>query len=85
MFDSLAVETLDFTKETTLQSNGVDGLDALFDKLVMRDTNYAMVMKIKPRIECPPIRMKGIILEIPCGISSGNPALNSILHLVVPI
>lgn len=65
MFDSLAVETLDFTKETTLQSNGVDGLDALFDKLVMRDTNYAMVMKIKPRIECPPIRMKGIILESP--------------------
>lgn len=41
------------------------GLDKLFEKLVVKDMNYTMVMKQKPRIECPPIRMKGIILESP--------------------
>lgn len=41
------------------------GLDTLFDKLVVKDINYPMLMKVKPRIECPPIRMKGIILESP--------------------
>lgn len=66
MFDGMAIETLDFTKESNLQkTGGMTGLDTLFDKLVMKKVNYPMVMKVKPRIECPPIRMKGIILESP--------------------
>ena len=64
MFDSMALEVLDMAKEPSLQ-DGMTGLDKLFEKLVVKDMNYTMVMKQKPRIECPPIRMKGIILESP--------------------
>lgn len=31
----------------------------------MKEISYSIVMKKKPKIECPPIRMKGIILESP--------------------
>ena len=64
MFDGMALEVLDFTKEPSLQ-DGMGNLDKLFEKLVVKDLNYTMVMKQKPRIECPLIRMKGIILESP--------------------
>ena len=64
LFAGLALEVLDMTKEPSLQ-DGAAGLDKLFDNLVIKGLNYSMVMKKKPRIECPPIRMKGIILESP--------------------
>ena len=64
MFDGMALEVLDFAKESCLQE-GMANFDTLFDKLVIKDINYPMVMKLKPRMECPPIRMKGIILESP--------------------
>ena len=64
MFDGMALEVLDFAKEPSLHG-GFSGLDKLYEKLVIKDINYPMVMKKKPRIECPPIRLKGIILESP--------------------
>ena len=64
MFDGLASEVLDFSKEPLLK-NGMEPLDHLFDKLVVKDMNYPMVMKNKPQQDCPPIRMRGIILESP--------------------
>ena len=64
MFDGMALEVLDFDKESSLL-DGTSGIDKLFDKLVIKDINYPMVMKKKPRIDCPQIRMKGIILESP--------------------
>lgn len=70
MFDSLPNEILDFDKERSLlrrdkTRDGPNSLDVLFDKLVIKDANYPLVMKIKPKLECPPIRMRGIILESP--------------------
>ena len=64
MFDGIAIEVLDFIKEPCLQE-GMGDLDKLFHKLIVKDINYPIVMKMKPRMQCPPIRMKGIILESP--------------------
>lgn len=64
MFDGMALEVLDYNKEASLQ-DGTTGLDKLFEELVIKGINYSIMMRKKPRIECPPIRMKGIILESP--------------------
>ena len=37
----------------------------MYEKLVVKDLNYSLVIKNKPRVECPPIRMRGVILESP--------------------
>lgn len=64
IFDGLASEVLDFTKEPTLK-HGMDPLNMLFEKLVMKDFNSSVSYKKKPFVDCPPIRMRGIILESP--------------------
>lgn len=64
MFDGVAQEVLDFKKEPATK-NGMEPLNLLYDKLVVKDISYSLVIKNKPRVECPPIRMRGVILESP--------------------
>ncbi len=62
MFDGRASEVLDFKTEEMLEGEE-NPLDELFEKLVIKDISYPMIMKVRPRLECPPILLKGIILE----------------------
>ena len=49
MFDGMATEVLDFSKEPCLQ-NGPGDLDKLYRNLIIKDINYPIVMKMKPRM-----------------------------------
>lgn len=51
MFDGNANEVLDFTKDD------VRVVNKLFEKLVEKDISFPLVMKIKPTLECPKIKL----------------------------
>ena len=61
MFDSPEEEVLVFAQEEKFQSD----IDKIFNKLVMQDTNFPLLMKIKPKLNCPKILLSGIFLESP--------------------
>ena len=63
MFDGNADEVLEFRKEDRPPGNS--DLDELFEKLVAQDISFPLLMKTKPKLECPRIKLPGIILESP--------------------
>ena len=64
MFDGTADEVLEFKKGEEDRAANPD-IDRIFEKLVTKDTRFPLLMKIKPKLECPKIKLSGIILESP--------------------
>ena len=62
MFDGATDEVLEFKKE---ENRTPSDIDRIFEKLVAKDMSFPILMKIKPKLECPKIRLSGIILESP--------------------
>ena len=61
MFDSAEDEILQFSKDEKTSSD----IDKIYNKLVLQDTNFPLLMKIRPKLICPKIQLSGIILESP--------------------
>ena len=62
MFDGTPEEVLEIKREENRNSSDID---KIFEKLVTKDISFPLLMKIKPKLECPKIRLPGIILESP--------------------